>query len=317
MARYCWFRDHAQPTLSTLLKGLFGLFFLVIPLSVWGQDNTPPIAVIYPDAPSPIKQAMEQIAKGIEDTTKDLSIHYFPVNDATNKQTIQSQLTDLNPYPIITLGDSSLELAKTLGYEDRSLAAVLRKTTNDAVKHGLLSLALDETVIKKHLRILTPQIKTIHYGDDGRKAIWDSKTAAGSGYPHFKTTRIDNSQSAIVKYLWKRITTADPSREAVWINNYLEPYVLFKLSEKAWERGVLLISSNITHLNNGVSLVFFINNQSMGERIGELVKVMRKNKSPPPPEALTAVSQGLNVKFARHAGINIPSDLSVHFEVIK
>ncbi len=313
MERHCELWNFAH---STLLKGLFGLFFLVIPLFVWGQDNASPVAVIYPDAPSPIKQAMEQIAKGIEGTTKDLSVHYFPVNDATHKQTIQSQLTKLNPYPIITLGDPSLELAKTLGYEDRLLAAVLRKTSNDTVKHGLLSLALDETVIKKQLRILTPQIKTIHYGNDGRKAIWDSKTP-GSDYPHFKTTRINNSQSAIVKYLWETITTADPSREAVWINNYLEPYVLYKLSEKAWERGVLLISNNVTHLNNGVSLVFFINNQSMGERIGELVKVMRKNKLPPPPEALTAVSRGINVKFARHAGVALPSDLSVYFEVIK
>jgi hypothetical protein len=310
-------RNCIRPTLPEALIGLIGIILLVFPLSIWSQDKTSPVAVIYPDAPSPIKQAMEQIVSGIERTTKDLSVHYLPVNESIPKQTIQRQLTSLNPYPMITLGDSSLEFAKSLGYnEDRLLAAVLRKTSKDTVKHGLISLALDENVIKKYLRLFAPQIRTIHYGDDGRKAIWGSKTP-GSDFPHFKTTRINNSQSAIVKYLWEKITTADPSQEAVWINTHLEPYVLYKLSEKAWERGVLLISSNISHLNNGVSLVFFINNQSMGERIGELVKVMRENKSPPPPEALTAVSQGINVKFARHAGINIPSDLSVHFEVIK
>lgn len=316
MKRKCGPRNCIRPTLPEALIGLIGIILLVFPLSIWSQDKTPPVAVIYPDVPSPIKQAMEQIVSGIERTTKDLSVHYFSVNDSTNKQSVQSQLTNLNPYPIITLGDSSLVLAKTLGYENRLLVGVIRRTSVDKVNHGLLSLALDETVIKKHLRILTPHIKTIHYGDDGRKAIWDTKTP-DSNYPHFRTTRINNSQSAIVKYLWEKITTADPSQEAVWINNYLEPYVLYKLSEKAWQRGVLLISNNLTHLNNGVSLVFFINNQSLGERIGELVKVMRKNKSPPPPEALTAVSRGINVKFARHAGVVIPSDLSVHFEVIK
>jgi hypothetical protein len=293
------------------------LFMLVISCTCWGQEpdvpKHPPITFIYPETKLPVKQVFDTIIKGFEQSTQGLAIQFIPVNRQTKLRSLNNQLQASAPSPIITLGNLLNSLPNINLLQNRLIAGAIRGKSPQA-KYTLLSLSIDEDTLKKKFREYLPHIKTLYIGDDGRKAIWFTQSL---DKPQFKTTKIGSDQASIVQYLWQAINEANPDSEAVWINNHLEPYVLYKLSERAWQRGVILISNHPLHLNNGASLVFYTDNKRMGQRLGEMARLMLQKKSLLPDEPLRDLNQGINVRFAKHSGMRIPIDLQKNFQVIK
>lgn len=298
-----------------MIKKLFYGILVCLLFSSPGQsreNNKSAIFFIYPEMTLPIKKVFDNIIKGFADSVEGIEIKYIPINAQTETNIIVALLKRNNTTPIVALGDHAYSLTNIPSLQNRLIVGVVRQTPNKS-KHSLVSLSMDVDVVKKKLRQILPQIKTIHYGDNGGKTFWFNNS---STLPHFKLKHINNNQTSIVQYLWETLKTADPNSEAIWINNNLEPYFLYKISEAAWDKSIILISNNLLHLGKGATLVFYTNYQNMGKRLGEIAVAKIKNNDLI-VEGLQTINLGINIKFSEHSGISLPSDLNGTFQAIK
>ena len=144
---------------------------LVISCTCWSQEpNGPPITFIYPETKPPVKQVFDTIIKGFEQSTQGLAIQFIPVNQQTKLLSLNDQLQASTPSPIITLGSLVNSLPNIDLLQNRLIAGTIRGKPPQA-KYTLLSLSIDEDILKKRFREYLPHIKTLYIGDDGRKAI--------------------------------------------------------------------------------------------------------------------------------------------------
>ena len=182
--------------------------------------------------------------------------------------------------------------------------------------YGGVSLSIAENVLKNALRAYLPHIKTLYVGDEGDNIIWFSD---GLDAPQIIRHKIGRSQKSIVQFLWKTINQVDPKTEAVWVNANIEHFYLYKLSERAWERNVTLISNNTVHLESGTLLAVYPDFKGMGQRTGDLLSRLIKHKKKSGAiqfEPLRAVHQGINLRTAQHLGIETSPLTETDFSVI-
>ena len=262
------------------------------------------LLVIADDNPS-YTRAYQEIISGLL-TNHDFLIQEIaltPESHSAINSLLMTNAADL----ILAIGNEANAVVRAIPTK----AKIFSVKTSMLLGHEVgLSLSLDEAIIQQKLRVYLPHIKQIHIADNGESTLLfidNQKT------PKFIKQTLANDQASLVKYLWQTINTADPKTEAVWINNDIDHFFMYKLSERAWERNVTLISSNLTHLESGILMVFYPNFKMMGKRLGEMMSAKDNNSLSLVP--INDFNQGINLKAALHLGINIPA-LTEHFSVI-
>jgi len=262
------------------------------------------LLVIADDNPS-YTRAYQEIISGLL-TNHDFLIQEIaltPESHSAINSLLMTNAADL----ILAIGNEANAVVRAIPTK----AKIFSVKTSMLLGHEVgLSLSLDEAIIQQKLRVYLPHIKQIHIADNGESTLLfidNQKT------PKFIKQTLANDQASLVKYLWQTINTADPKTEAVWINNDIDHFFMYKLSERAWERNVILISSNLTHLESGILMVFYPNFKMMGKRLGEMMSAKDNNSLALVP--INDFNQGINLKAALHLGINIPA-LTEHFSVI-
>ncbi len=262
------------------------------------------LLIIADDNPS-LTQAYQEIISGLR-TNHDFLIQEIVLTPASHSA-INSLLISNEADLILAIGNE----ANAVVHAIPTKAKIFSVKTSLIPDHEIgLSLALDEDIIQQKLRVYLPHIKQIHIADNGEATLLftDNKKT-----PKVIQQTLANTQAALVKYLWETINTVDPKTEAVWINNAIDHFFIYKLSERAWERNVTLISSNPAHLDSGILMVFYPNFRMMGKRLGEMMSAKNPNASSLVP--ISDFNQGINLKVAHHLGIKIPA-LTEHFSVI-
>jgi len=262
------------------------------------------LLIIADDNPS-YTRAYQEIIKGLR-TNHDFFVQEITLTP-TSHSAINSLLMTNEADLILAIGNEANAVVRAIPTK----AKIFSVKTSMLLGHEVgLSLSLDETIIQQKLRVYLPHIKQIYIADNGEPTLLftdNQKT------PKFIKQTLANDQASLVKYLWQTINTADPKTEAVWINNDIDHFFMYKLSERAWERNVILISSNLTHLESGILMVFYPNFKMMGKRLGEMMSAKDNNSLSLVP--INDFNQGINLKAALHLGINIPA-LTEHFSVI-
>lgn len=280
---------------KNVLKLVSGFFLLVSPLVLIANDDKKNIAILYPSSSIKTTALYKEIITGIATNTDQFTkteIKITPSNHSELKHKLR-----INSFSsIITLGNEALEFALSLRLTTPIITVgVLLNEKNRALKG--VSLSLDEDSLKKKLRLYLPKLKTVHIVDKGNNVIFFSSNNKTSFFNRKKTTDTNKT----IKHLWSVINTANPKTEAVWINGSIDPEFVYKLSERAWERNIILLSHNINHLDQGITFVFFPNFKGMGEKSGQLLKQLKSNKQ---LEPLTTIYQGINIRTAKHLGID-------------
>ncbi len=292
-------------------KIVYGLLaqFLLLP-SVLAEK--PQIAILAPSTNQELSNTFELIIDGIKQKTPQFEKKVRLLSD-NNKDEIKQWINSNKFLAIVTIGNKTTELADSLS----SPSLIIRTGTllpNNRHHNGVF-LSIADDVLKKTLRLYLPHIKTLHIGTEGRHIIWftDNQEA-----PQIVAHKIGSEQKAIVQFLWKTINHANPKTEAVWVNNNIEHLFLYKLSERAWERNVTLISNDVRHLESGILLAIYPDFERTGQKTGELLTAIIKqhNQETLKLEPLRAIHKGINLRAARHLGIIVPPIIENDFRVI-
>ncbi len=298
----------ALKTFKKLVYGLLAQFLLIS----FVLAEKPPIAILTPSINQELSDEFELIIDGIKQKTPQFEKKIRSLAD-NNKDEIKKWLNSNKFLAIVTIGNKTTEFANTLS--PPSLIITTGTLLPNDRQHNGVSLSIADDVLKKALRVYLPHIKKLHIGTEGRHIIWFSDNHEA---PQIVKHKIGREQKAIVQFLWKTINHVNPKTEAVWVNNNIEHLFLYKLSERAWERNVTLISNDVRHLESGILLAIYPDFERMGQKTGELLTAIIRQQNPEALqlEPLRAIHQGINLRTARHLGIIVSPITESDFRVI-
>lgn len=253
-------------------RGCCNVFLCLVLLTCFdvsfAKETRNDLVIIYPSSTN--FSIYKEIIKGVK-TSQLHKVKKVLELKIDNRNEIKQWIKNNQPISIVAIGNEVSELG--------------------------VSFSLQEKTIKKKLQKYLPHIQKIYRTENGKNLIYSSKD--DKSLPIF-VSKVITKEDESIKYLWEKINSIDPEKEAVWINNDIDLEFLRYLSEKAWERNVILLSNNIRHLEIGILFAFFPDFEALGERVAKVIDL------PPSAsllESLKVIKLGVNTRTAKHLGV--------------
>ena len=116
--------------------------------------------------------------------------------------------------------------------------------------------------------------------------------------------------TATIRLLGHLVEEEATTSDAVLIPANLPSNIFYEIAKIAWDRKIILLSTNLAHLENGVLMAFYPDPEGLGEQLGTLVNAAKFEF-----ENLKAVTAGLNQRVAQHLNIEIEASKLELFSV--
>ncbi|MDP1773609.1 MAG: hypothetical protein Q8L15_15160 [Methylobacter sp.] len=282
-----------------ICRQLGGLFFLVS-CSLYGQAS--PVLIVYPQAEEPLHRIYASIIQGIEHKVSNTELLELPegTHDA------QSELDRHHPNKIIALGKRVADTIGLSSYRGQTLVGMVHSNPSDTVG---VSLALDSQDFAKRLVHLAPSIKRVFaVQEHTHPAITSSPV--GSVLTPAIIIREGGDMTATIRLLGHLVEEEATTLDAVLIPANLPSNIFYEIAKIAWDRKIILLSTNLAHLESGVLMAFYPDPEGLGEQLGTLA-----NSGKFEFENLNAVTAGLNQRVAQHLNVEIEASKLKLFSV--
>jgi hypothetical protein len=267
---------------------LGGLFFLVS-CGLYGQES--PVLIVYPQVEEPLHGIYAAIIQGIEHKVSNTELLELPegTHDA------QGELDRHHPSKIIALGKRVADTIGKSSYRGQTLVGMVHSNPSEAAG---VSLALGSQDFAKRLAHLAPSIKRVFVVQEHtHPAITNSLVSAST--PAI-IIREGGDMTATIRLLGHLVEEEATTSDAVLIPANLPSNIFYEIAKIAWDRKIILLSTNLAHLENGVLMAFYPDPEGLGEQLGVLANTGKFEF-----ENLKAVTAGLNQRVAQHLNIEI------------
>ncbi|MBP8190917.1 MAG: hypothetical protein RLZZ369_696 [Pseudomonadota bacterium] len=288
-----------------------GLMLLALPLArAVADESARGIAVLYPDIGEPFRSVFSTIINGIEDQAKG-RVSSIAVGATPNLPDIQAELRKRDVRTVIALGRNGLKVASTLDKQWGVVAGgVLSVPEAQARDFAISSLAPDPSLLFARLKFLMPAARRVIVVFDPRQNDWLirlARDAAKDQGLEVWALEASDLKSAVVKYR-EVLANADPKKDALWLpqdsTTVDETVVMPLVLEECWGRGVLVFSSNVTHVKRGVLFSLYPDNVELGRALGRMA--LSPSASLPKGLApLREVRLAVNTRTASHLGLTL------------
>ena len=268
------------------------VLFLILGFSHESYGDPARVLVLYPKTDEPLHSLFTGTIKGIESTIDQVEV----LETSNEKNDFLEELNRRKPDKIIALGKRIADKLQHSDYRNQTLAGWL--FLNDQGQTGI-SLALDSEFFSRQLSQIAPFINKVYVVQEASH----QSIASPAINPSSKLTLIfreGQDMTATIRLLGTLVETEAIPGEAVMIPANLPANILFEIAKIAWNRKIILISTNLAHLENGVLMVLYPDEFVLGQQLGELAKQNRVIR-----ENLKSAKAGLNLKVAQHLGITI------------
>ncbi|CAG7856629.1 hypothetical protein MCAMS1_01188 [biofilm metagenome] len=208
--------------------------------------------------------------------------------------TIHPQLNPAQYSSIIALGNSAIAAVNTTAYKTKMLAGL---SYFGRAEYNGVSLALDSNMLIPQLHRLVPQIKRVFVIHEPDLQVIDPPNKELPPLPRLIIKK-GNDPIAVIKLVGDLLEHEATSSDAVFIPPNLPENILYEVVKVAWDKGVMLLSTNLGHLESGATMVFFPDNAGIGEQLA----LMALAKTPG-YENVKKINVGLNRKIAQHLGL--------------
>ncbi len=267
------------------------------------------VAVIYPSVREPYRAAFVSIVGGIE-AELGARAKVAEVDPAETASDIATRISDQKAGRVLLLGKYGLDVAQALQTPaDRVVGAVLARPAD--VPQGIrgMSMVPSPARLFSKLRELAPgitRVNMVHGSDTNDWLVELAAAAARDQELEFQPTRRDSLRDGANAYR-DLLAEMDPSKEALWLPQgspfLAESSVLQMILRTAWDRNVIVFSSNVAHVPKGALFALFPDNAEMGRALGRLAS------GPPSGDAGLAVLEQLdtaiNIRTANHLGLGV------------
>jgi hypothetical protein len=276
------------------------LSFFVISSPVYGKDLR--IVIAYPVSETAQAPTYAHVIEGIE---KELGpIEKLEVPERAGA--VQAQLDRLHPDKIIALGKRVAEIVNKTSYLKQSLVGLVHF---NASEYNGVSLVLDSRSLIAQLSRFVPSIKRVFVVQQAGYQTIDSVPAPSESNPAL-VIREGSDQLATIRILGHLVEEEATNTDAVFIPANLPLDILYEVAKVAWDKKVMLLSTNLAHLDTGTLMGFYPNEVAIGTQLGQLVRQQN-----PGYESLKGINSALNRKVAQHLAVDFNSTMLDLFTV--
>jgi putative ABC transport system substrate-binding protein len=282
--------------------------FMVAPL------GAATLTVVYPKTKTANDEIFDQIIKGIQKEFKgkvnlvELAKKKTKEEAAADIATAAAAIDKQKPDMVITLANSGRKVGKLFKEKTPWVSGALPiRPTNRYRLSGISSVASPE-VMFTHLLKLAPEISHVHvvYSRKSKWVIELAKVTAAKMGLKLTAHPVKNRKDAIIKYT-QLLKTADHKKEAFWlpydsisVDDYL---VLPLMLEKAWEKKLVVFSSNPPHARRGALFTVYPDNETTGVNLVRMVQNMFSKSMEAGVIPTAEVKLAVNLKTASHLGL--------------
>ena len=262
-----------------IYKSLFLISILCFPITVFSKSQN--VLIAYSKSSLDMNPIYSTVIKGVE---KNLSTEILELND--DELDYQQKLDKIHPDRIIALGKQVVKSIDNTTYVDKMIAGIM---FFDPSNYRGVSLIIDHSVIEQQVTALLPEIQKIYViQQENNQSIYsreNSKRLEFKDYPDLLDA-IRASSNMIEK---------SDSTVAIVLPPNTAPNIVFVLAKLAWDRNVVLISTNLSHLDVGVMMVLFPDAEATGEELASLAKLIN-----PKGQYTKNIKIALNSRVAQH-----------------
>lgn len=290
--------------------------------------DTPLTAVLYPDIREPFRSVFTTIAEGVSEAL-DGRVVIRPVRNEESTEGIAIWLREHGVSASVALGSRSQALSDELSGTTPFVVGAVHMS-DEMLTDNYIGIALnpDPSAMFRRLKSLAPGVNQIHiiYQKDRDQWMIDRAMAPASDLGiKLNPIPVDGLQDAANRYL-ALMRAQKSNTEALWLSQDSsildEQAVLPMILKEAWDRKLIVFSSNPSHVRRGVLFALYPDNHGMGRSLGKMALKLHEhrthNGSPytgglqPLNDLLTA----FNVRTAGRLGVRYTRDDLSHFDLI-
>lgn len=276
------------------------LYLWSITLCCTAIAKEPQVLVLYPATDPPVSSIYATTIQGIQSRVNSLSAIAIP--ETAGLADIKPSIDQLHPDKIIALGNQAAEFIKQTPYRSQALVGLLY--FNPADYHGV-SLKLDSQVLIVHLQRLIPRIRQVFVVENSSHLILQQDFSATASKP-LLTVRTGNDLMTSLHILGQLLEHDATPEDAILIPADIPKDILYEASQIAWRKNIVLLSTNLSHLEYGVLMTFNPNLFALGEQLGDMIHQETLTYQP-----IKRIEVSLNKRVAQHLAMYFdPSVLS-------
>lgn len=239
--------------------------------------------------------AYAQVLAGIERINSNAQ-RFEIIPDGVNFQTLLDQR---RPDKIIALGKGVVDSVYKTSYREQTVAGLMYFNPPD---YSGVSLALDNRVLVEQLSRLLPSVKRVFIVQQAHYQTIDYIPTELKASPSIEVREGADSLDTI--RVLGRLLEETVATDAVFIPANLPNNILYEVAKVAWEKKIILLSTNLSHLESGALIAAYPDDAALGEQLGRLV-----NRSGPVYESIRVIRFALNRRVAQHLTIEFEPDV--------
>ncbi|WP_431064518.1 hypothetical protein [Methylotuvimicrobium sp.] len=255
--------------------------------------------ILLPQAKAPAQRIFDAIIEGIGQILPDST--FLTVDKRMQPDQLDSVLSAANPERIIVLGRTTADRIASTSHRDKMVVA---GALFEPDEFAGVTLAIDSRRLLQEIKTILPSLRRVFIVGSPRqlhiRIYPDSLNSQPSIVPELHQDPLTHSRR-----LWQLLEQADQKTDAVLVPSQLDRDILYELAQLAWQKKIILLSTNLAHLNQGVLMVFYPDNIGMGRQVGNFTI-----QHPGPGfESLTHIHIALNPTVAKHLGLSFAPDV--------
>jgi hypothetical protein len=260
------------------------IFF--ISCSTFAKD--PQVVIVY-SAEGLANPAYAQVIAGIEKINSSAQ-RIEATNDSNN---LLSMLDAAHADRIIALGKGIVDTIYKTEYRERTLAGLMYFNPSE---YSGVGLALDNRILVEHLSKLLPTVKRFFIV---QQAHFQTIDYLPSNLKSSTTIELREGVDSLdtIRVLGRLLDEVSAS-DAIFIPANLPKNILYEVSKVAWDKRLILLSTNLSHLENGALIAAYPDDFALGEQLGRLV-----GRPGPVYENIRVIKFALNRRVAQHLSL--------------
>ncbi|MBK9130821.1 MAG: ABC transporter substrate-binding protein [Gammaproteobacteria bacterium] len=285
------------------------------------------VAVLYPEIREPFRSVFMNIIKGIDDALDD-NVDTRALKDSDTPADILAWARERGLKSIITLGNHGFSMSSELSREMPVVIGAVNMSSDLLGKsyYGI-SLNPDSASLFQRLKALAPKVTRIIVVYQRQQDSWMIEQATKAAQIlgiELQAVAVENLQEAANKYR-EILNNQHSDTDALWLPQDSavldEQAILPMILKEAWDRRLIVFSSNPAFVKRGVLFALYPDNYNMGRSLGAMASRLQAAEHRGEPSArhiepLRDLLIAFNVRTAAHLDIRYTRDDLNDFDLV-
>lgn len=315
-----YLRDKVLVPVIVFIKNHLFRFILLLLVAegAWAEQAIQNITVIMPQVRPPFDRVFAEIYSAIQREAGS-RVSRITIDEDTTSEQLHEILGAQPPNSVIGLGNRAKTLLKSLESQYRIVygAVYLNPDEEPKAMEGI-SLTPSPDATFKWLHSIVPEIKSVHVVYQQNYSGWlialADKAAPNHALRLIKHP-VANVREAAAEFR-NILDSSNPASEAIWLMqrdpSLDEKAVVPDILAQAWNKNLVVFSSNPAHVARGALFALYPDNGKMGRSLAQLALDKSKQGIEPLEDLLIAV----NTRTASHIGKGFARSEEKQFDLI-